>query len=220
MRVAKWGCSRRESQRRRHETHRGWNLTESHGGLAVACGRTCRCEPDYRKKTRSPDFFGTNGTRFASCHFRAQKSLELQGPPLPMALEMDFSPHQNHYVPPVLGSRNFFLRFRFRLLKSYGSGSGSRSISRPYNANFSKKFWKKSCLLLYIKSFVTRTKFLSFIKFIVKCEWKKCKMKEIKYIILYYLYLVPVPEPQFITVLVPLVKKLRFRFQNTASRAI
>ncbi len=41
----------------------------------------------------------------------------------------------------------------------------------------------------------------------VKCEWKKCLLKEIKYIIL---CLVPVP--------VPLVKKLwflRFRFHNT-----
>jgi hypothetical protein len=27
---------------------------------------------------------------FARCHFRAQKSLDFQGPPLPMALEMDF----------------------------------------------------------------------------------------------------------------------------------
>jgi hypothetical protein len=30
--------------------------------------------------------------------FLAQKSLDFQGPPFPMALEMDF-PHQNHYVP-------------------------------------------------------------------------------------------------------------------------
>jgi hypothetical protein len=35
------------------------------------------------------DFFGPNDTRFARCHFRAQKSLDFQGPPLPMALEMD-----------------------------------------------------------------------------------------------------------------------------------
>ncbi len=34
----------------------------------------------------------------------------------------------------------------------------------------------------------------------VKCEWRKCEMKEIKYIIL---YLVSVPEPQLITVPVP-----------------
>ncbi len=29
------------------------------------------------------------------------------------------------YCNPVLWNRNYFLRFRFRLLKSYGSGSGS-----------------------------------------------------------------------------------------------
>jgi hypothetical protein len=34
-------------------------------------------------------FLGPNGTRFARGHFRAQKSLDFQGPPLPMALEMD-----------------------------------------------------------------------------------------------------------------------------------
>jgi hypothetical protein len=28
---------------------------------------------------------------FARCHFRAQKSLDFQGPPLPMALEIGFS---------------------------------------------------------------------------------------------------------------------------------
>jgi hypothetical protein len=36
------------------------------------------------------DFFGPNGTRFAFFHFRAQKSLDFQDPPFPMALEMDF----------------------------------------------------------------------------------------------------------------------------------
>jgi hypothetical protein len=30
-----------------------------------------------------------NGTRFARFHFRALKSLDFQGPPLPMALAMD-----------------------------------------------------------------------------------------------------------------------------------
>jgi hypothetical protein len=32
---------------------------------------------------------GPNCTRFACCHFRAPKSLDFQGPPLPNALEMD-----------------------------------------------------------------------------------------------------------------------------------
>jgi hypothetical protein len=34
-------------------------------------------------------FLGTNGTCFACRHFRARKSLDIQGPPLPMALKMD-----------------------------------------------------------------------------------------------------------------------------------
>ncbi len=33
-------------------------------------------------------FLGPNGTRFARCHFRAQKSLDFQSPPLPMPLVM------------------------------------------------------------------------------------------------------------------------------------
>ncbi len=44
----------------------------------------------------------------------------------------------------------------------------------------------------YLVSCFIREKFINFNKFIVKCEWKNCYMKEIKYIIL---YLVPVPEP-------------------------
>ena len=36
------------------------------------------------------DFFGQNGTCFARCHLRAQKSLDFQGPALPMAFETDF----------------------------------------------------------------------------------------------------------------------------------
>ncbi len=38
---------------------------------------------------REPDFFGPNGTHCDRFHFRAQISLDFQGPPLPMALEMD-----------------------------------------------------------------------------------------------------------------------------------
>ncbi len=33
-------------------------------------------------------FLGPNGTRFARCHFRAQESLDFQGPPLPMTLKI------------------------------------------------------------------------------------------------------------------------------------
>jgi hypothetical protein len=34
-------------------------------------------------------FWGPNGTYLARGHFRAQKSLDFKGPPLPMALKMD-----------------------------------------------------------------------------------------------------------------------------------
>ncbi len=36
-------------------------------------------------------FLGPSDTSFARCLFRAQKSLDFQGPPLPMALEIEFS---------------------------------------------------------------------------------------------------------------------------------
>ncbi len=89
---------------------------------------------------------------------------------------------------PVLTFEKFW--FRFQLLKSYGSGSyfwksygsGSRSISRPFKANFSKKNLEFS-LYFYLVSCFTRKKFINFNKFMVKCKWKKCLMKEIKYII-------------------------------------
>jgi hypothetical protein len=38
---------------------------------------------------------GPNGTRYPRCHFRAQKCLDFQGPPLPMALEMDLPPSKS-----------------------------------------------------------------------------------------------------------------------------
>ncbi len=44
----------------------------------------------------------------------------------------------------------------------------------------------------YLVSCFTRKKFINFNNFMVKYEWKKCLMKEIKYIIL---FLVPIPEP-------------------------
>jgi hypothetical protein len=70
-------------------------------------------------------------------------------------------------LKPVLWNRNYILRFRFRLLKSYGSGSGSGSSSylrkvtvpvpavpvpvlAPYLDHkkqiLKKKFWKIYCL--------------------------------------------------------------------------
>ncbi len=44
------------------------------------------------------DFFGPKGHSLRSCHFRAQKSLDFQGPPPPMPLVMMMHP-QNYYVP-------------------------------------------------------------------------------------------------------------------------
>ncbi len=46
------------------------------------------------------DFFGPKWSRLSRCHFRAQKSLNFQGPPLPMALEMDFP-----YIPRHINNR-------------------------------------------------------------------------------------------------------------------
>ncbi len=40
-------------------------------------------------------FSGPNGNPFALCHFRAQKSLDFQGPPLPITFKMDLL-YQNH----------------------------------------------------------------------------------------------------------------------------
>jgi hypothetical protein len=41
-----------------------------------------------------------NGTRLARCHFRAQKSLDFQCPPLSMALDMDFPPFKSLHAAP------------------------------------------------------------------------------------------------------------------------
>jgi hypothetical protein len=56
------------------------------GILAVTCcWRYCKIST----------FLDPNGTCFASCHFRAQKSFDFQGPSLPMALEMDLPPSKS-----------------------------------------------------------------------------------------------------------------------------
>ncbi len=115
----------------------------------------------------------------------------------------------------VLWNRNDILRFRFLLLKSYGSGSdfwksyvsGSGSyfwkvtvpvpvpVLAPYLDHkkliFQEKFWNFFAFLPS-KLFYKEKVFMYFDKFIVKCEWKNLLMKVIKYIML---YLVPVPEP-------------------------
>jgi hypothetical protein len=44
-------------------------------------------------------FLGPNGTRCARCHFWANKSLDFQGPSLPMALEMDAAQIKKSFRP-------------------------------------------------------------------------------------------------------------------------
>ncbi len=64
-----------------------------------------------RVGTENLTFFAPIGTRFSRCHFRAQKGLDFQDPPLPMALEMDL-PASNHYVPRHINNRaRIFKRF-------------------------------------------------------------------------------------------------------------
>ncbi len=95
------------------------------------------------------------------------------------------------YLSPVLWNRNYFLRFgfRFRLLKSYGSGSdfrksyGSGSYFRkvtvpvpvpaPYLDHKKQIFQKtfvENILPFYTVSCFTRKKFINLNKFIVKYE--------------------------------------------------
>ncbi len=73
----------------------------------------------------------------------------------------------------VLWNRNFFMvPFRFRLLKSYGSAPVPVLYLNHKSTVFKKLFIK--ILPFYILSFFTTQKLISFIKFIAKCEWKKC----------------------------------------------
>jgi hypothetical protein len=128
---------------------------------------------------------------------------------------LNFRQPMHTQILTVLWNRNYLLRFRFRfwLLKSYGSGSGSNfwkvmvpvpvstfekvtvPVPAPYLDHkkqiFQKKFLEISLTFYWVSCF-TRKKLINFNKFMIKCEWKKYLIKEIKYIIL---CLVPVPEP-------------------------
>jgi hypothetical protein len=68
---------------------------------------------------------------------------------------------------PVLVPTFEKLWFRFLLLKSYGSGSGSSSISKK-KGTIKKKI--EIFLPLYLVSCYTRKKFINFNKLIVKYE--------------------------------------------------
>jgi hypothetical protein len=111
--------------------------------------------------------------------------------------------HQQLVLPggtgaTVLWNRNYFLRFRFRLLKSFGSGSisdfpksyGSSSgsyfrkvtvpvpVPAPYLDHKKQKKKKKNFGKYFAflhRSCFTRKTFINLNKFIVKCEEKNLK---------------------------------------------
>ena len=96
----------------------------------------------------------------------------------------------------VLWNRNYFLLFRFRLLKSYGSGSGS-DFWKSYGSGSGSYLWKvtipvpvpapylyhkkqifqKKLFPFYIVSCFTRKKIININKFIVKCKRKNVKWR-------------------------------------------
>ncbi len=93
-------------------------------------------------------------------------------------MEFRFSTH----LDAALWNHNYYLRFRFRLLKSYGSGSYFWKVTvtvpvpAPYLDHKKQIFQTKIFeffLPFYIKSCFTRIKFINFNKFIVKYEWTK-----------------------------------------------
>jgi hypothetical protein len=63
------------------------------------------------------DFLGPNGTHFACCHFRAQKSLNFQGHPFQWLSKWIF-PHQNHYVQRHINNR--YINSYFHTGKGWG----------------------------------------------------------------------------------------------------
>ncbi len=82
----------------------------------------------------------------------------------------------------VLWNRNYFLRFRFRLLKSYGSGS---DFWKSYGSGSGSYFWKIMVPVpapyLYHKKQIFLKKFVSF--FQSKLFYKE---KDYKYQQIYY----------------------------------
>jgi hypothetical protein len=96
-------------------------------------------------------FSGPNGTRFARCHFMAQKSLDFQSPPFPMALVVDvahkpqsrqsakrFSSRWNwdsptplaagKCAPPLFGPGGGHIRFRLKGWGSPNSNEGTYTV--------------------------------------------------------------------------------------------
>jgi hypothetical protein len=111
------------------------------------------------------DFFGPNGIRFARCNFRAQKSLDFQGPPLPVALQMDFPPSKSLRPAPYIYKqqvyycsaqivRIFFINLRPACSETEKSGEGERDtgttsgkgvtrhVARGYLRTYSPDRWR------------------------------------------------------------------------------
>jgi hypothetical protein len=63
------------------------------------------------------DFLSPNGSRFACCYFRAQKSLNFQGPTLPVALEINLSASKSLHPEPY--KQQGTLLVNFSLCKIY-----------------------------------------------------------------------------------------------------
>jgi hypothetical protein len=88
----------------------------------------------------------------------------------------------------VLRNRNCF--FMVPVQTSYGSSYSSSYIDHK------KQLWKKTLKnLAILHSKFKKKKLISFIKFVVKCEWKNVKMKKIKYTILFCVCEISVPKP-------------------------
>ncbi len=83
------------------------------------------------KALKISTFLGLNSTRVSRCHFRAQKSLDFQCPPLPMPFEMDTWPHQNHYVPRHISKRYINSYFNASKWRSLFLNLNSLAFSHP-----------------------------------------------------------------------------------------
>jgi hypothetical protein len=86
----------------------------------------------------------------------------------------------------VLRNRNYFLRFWFRLLTIYSSGSGSIfwqvtvTVPVPYvdhKKQFKTKIWPKNLVFVHSKLFY-KEKIEKCHQFVVKWEWKKVKWRK------------------------------------------
>ncbi len=105
--------------------------------------------------------------------------------------------------PPLLAVLRtvtiFRFLFRFRQFTSYSSGSDFWQVTVPVPAPYLGH--KKQFTKIFGKLF-TRKKLISFIKLIVKCEWKKCQIHNFTLCLWELLWFHPIKVP------VPLRKKV------------